>query len=133
MDESNQEAGRRPAGIPRLFLGSSPATTAVHRLINRAARVDSTVLITGESGVGKELVAREIHTRSARQHAFVPLNCAAIPETLIESELFGSEKGAFTDACRLKRGAFELGHARVELAGQVPRSRANDHHGIWNA
>ena len=83
----------------RLFLGESDATREVRRLIRRAAKVDTTVLITGESGVGKELVAREIHLRSARRNGpFIPLNCAAIPDTLIEAELFGHEPGAFTDA-----------------------------------
>jgi len=91
------------------FLGESNATLNVRRLIARAAKVDSTVLITGESGVGKEPVAREIHARSTRHNRpFVPLNCAAIPETLIEAELFGHEPGAFTDGRELHRGAFEL-------------------------
>ena len=91
------------------FLGSSVAAQRVRRLVSRAARVESTVLITGESGVGKELVAREIHALSARRSkTFVPLNCAAIPETLIEAELFGHEAGAFTGAREKRRGAFEI-------------------------
>jgi len=92
-----------------LFLGSTEAARAVRKQIRRAARVDSPVLVRGESGVGKELVAREIHARSHRAHGpFVPVNCAAIPDTLIESELFGHRAGAFTDARRTRRGAFEV-------------------------
>jgi transcriptional regulator with PAS, ATPase and Fis domain len=84
----------------------------VMHLIERAAPTDSTVLILGESGVGKELVAEWIHERSARKHRpFVRLNCAAIPETLLESELFGYERGAFTGAQQRKPGKFELAEA----------------------
>ncbi len=91
------------------FLGSSAGTEKIRQEILRASRSDATVLIIGESGVGKELVAREIHRRSERApHAFVTVNCAAIPDTLIESELFGHEAGAFTDARTRRRGAFEL-------------------------
>jgi len=104
----------------RLFLGESDATREVRRLIGRAAKVDTTVLITGESGVGKELVAREIHLRSARRNGpFIPLNCAAIPDTLIEAELFGHEPGAFTDARVLRRGAFELAHTGTLFLDEV--------------
>jgi len=92
-----------------LFLGTCRAALNVRKLIERAAQVDSAVLITGESGVGKELVAREIHGRSDRRgQPFVPLNCAAIPESLIEAELFGHEPGAYTDAKEVHRGAFEM-------------------------
>jgi len=91
------------------FRGRSSAADRVRRLIERAARVSGTVLITGESGVGKELVAREIHARSARRdRPFIPVNCGAIADSLIESELFGHEAGAFTDARDARRGAFEL-------------------------
>ncbi len=102
------------------FLGESEAARLVRKQIERVARVDSTALILGESGVGKELVAREIHARS-RRHAgpFVPLNCAAIPETLIESELFGFEAGAFTDARAARRGAFELAHGGTLFLDEV--------------
>ncbi len=89
-------------------------------LAERAARVSGTVLITGESGVGKELVAREIHARSARRgKAFVPVNCAAIADSLIESELFGHEAGAFTDAREARRGAFELADAGTLFLDEV--------------
>jgi DNA-binding NtrC family response regulator len=91
------------------FLGLSAAAEQVRAAIVRASRSDATVLISGESGVGKELVAREIHARSARVRGrFVAVNCAAIPDTLIESELFGHEAGAFTDAQARTHGPFEL-------------------------
>jgi two-component system nitrogen regulation response regulator NtrX len=81
----------------------------VHELIEQAAASDSRILILGENGTGKELVAKEIHTRSSRAAGpFVEVNCAAIPETLIESELFGHEKGAFTSALQRRRGKFEI-------------------------
>jgi len=103
-----------------LFLGVSEATERVRGLIERAARVGSTVLITGESGVGKELVARQVHTRSARRGGpFVPLNCAAIPDSLIETELFGHEAGAYTDARQAQRGAFELSHGGTLFLDEV--------------
>lgn len=103
-----------------MFLGSSEAARKVRKAIVRVARVDSTILILGESGVGKELVAREIHTRSARRLGpFVPVNCAAIPEPLIESELFGFEQGAFTDARGERRGAFELAAEGVLFLDEV--------------
>ena len=94
---------------PTRMLGVSEAIRGVHQLVARAARVEAMILISGESGVGKELVAREIHGRSARRNlSFVALNCSAIPDTLIEAELFGHEAGAFTDARALRRGAFEM-------------------------
>ncbi len=89
--------------------GSSPAVMALRKEIAMAAPTDSWVLITGENGVGKELVARTIHQLSElAEHPMVTVNCAAIPEPLIESELFGHEKGAIPGAARKKRGQFEL-------------------------
>jgi len=89
------------------LLGDSPALAAVREAIARAAPTRASVLITGESGVGKELVARAIHRNSSRKDApFIRVNCAAIPEELIESELFGHEKGAFTGASREQTGKF---------------------------
>jgi len=91
--------------------GSSPAIEQVRRLVDRVAAHDTTVLILGESGTGKEVVARSIHARSARRGGpFVALNCGAVPADLLESELFGHEKGAFTGAVNLRRGRFELAH-----------------------
>lgn len=90
------------------MIGRSTAMMEVQRLIDAAAAYDCAVLITGHSGCGKELVARQVHMRSARREArFVAINCAAIPEQIIESELFGYQKGAFTGAERAKPGLFE--------------------------
>src|SRR5207245_10835126 len=81
---------------------------AIGTLIENVADTDATVLIQGESGVGKDLVARAVHARSSRRHGpFVKINCAAIPAGLVESELFGHENGAFTGAHRPKAGPFE--------------------------
>lgn len=91
-----------------VIIGSSEPMKAVDRLINAAAGYDCAVLISGHSGCGKELVAHQIHLRSARRDSrFVALNCAAIPEQIIESELFGYQKGAFTGAEKAKPGLFE--------------------------
>jgi two-component system response regulator AtoC len=91
------------------FVGSSSAMKEVHALVKRAAPGTATVLVRGESGTGKELIAREIHEQSPRgKGPFVKLHCAALPETLLESELFGYEKGAFTGAAARKPGRVEL-------------------------
>ena len=90
------------------LLGSSPRMQELRDIIARVAPIPSTVLITGESGSGKELVARELHRLSAHPTGpFVPINCAALPENLVESELFGHERGAFTGATGTRKGAFE--------------------------
>ena len=93
------------------LIGNSPPMKNVYELIEKIADTDSTILITGESGTGKELVAKIIHYNSSRfQAPFIPLNCAAIPKDLLESELFGHEKGAFTGALNTRIGRFELAH-----------------------
>lgn len=90
------------------IIGTSALMQQVFRMIERVADTDSTILIRGESGTGKELVARALHFNSRRQNApFVPLNCSALPENLLESELFGHRKGAFTGALTDKKGLFE--------------------------
>ncbi|MDR3167603.1 MAG: sigma-54 dependent transcriptional regulator [Treponema sp.] len=91
------------------IIGTSPEIEQIRKVIKQAAASDARILISGENGTGKELVARAIHRLSARTNrAFVEVNCAAIPDSLIESELFGHEKGAFTDAISSRKGRFEL-------------------------
>jgi formate hydrogenlyase transcriptional activator len=106
------------------IVGSSAALRAVLSRISKVAPTDSTVLITGETGTGKELVARAIHRRSRRSScAFVSVNCAAIPRDLIPSELFGHEKGAFTGATQRRIGRFELaggGTIFLDEIGELP-------------
>jgi formate hydrogenlyase transcriptional activator len=102
------------------IVGASPALTAVLRRLSKVASSDSTVLINGETGTGKELVARAIHRRSQRApRAFVPVNCAAIPRDLIASELFGHEKGAFTGALQRRLGRFELANGGTIFLDEV--------------
>jgi DNA-binding NtrC family response regulator len=100
----------RLEGTGEIF-GNSPAILSVRLMIARVAPTNATVLITGETGTGKELVARAIHKSSPRaQKSFVAVNCAAFTESLLESELFGHEKGAFTGADRIRQGLFEAAH-----------------------
>jgi DNA-binding NtrC family response regulator len=111
------------------LVGTGPAMQALYRLIEMAAPTPAPVLITGESGTGKELVARTIHELSPRARApFVAVNCAAIPETLLESEIFGHEKGAFTGALERRAGCFELAHQGTlfldEIAEMNPATQA---------
>ena len=103
-----RELEKRARGDRPPLLGQGQAVQAIRKLISQVAPTDSKVLISGESGTGKELVAREIHLASGRKDGpFVEVNCAAIPQELIESELFGSEKGAYTGAGQMRVGKFE--------------------------
>ena len=102
------------------LLGRSPQILALQQEIERVARSDAKVLITGESGVGKEIVARSVHTRSPRAaNVFAPVNCAGLPETLLESELFGHVKGSFTGAYRDKPGKLESAHMGTVFLDEV--------------
>jgi two-component system response regulator AtoC len=103
------------------LIGCSPAMQEIFKVIDRVASVGaSSVLIQGESGTGKELIARAIHDSSARaDRPFVALNCAAVPETLLESELFGHERGAFTDAKTRRQGCLELAHTGTLFLDEV--------------
>ncbi len=102
---------KRLAALKQNILGDSPTIKAMVRMILKVAPGQHTVLILGESGTGKELVAREIHHNSPRSdRPFLAVNCASLTETLLESELFGHEKGAFTDAHQQKKGLFERAH-----------------------
>jgi DNA-binding NtrC family response regulator len=102
------------------LIGQSQPMQQLYRIIKRVAKTDSTVLITGESGTGKELIANAIHYQSARRDMpFVPINCGAIPEELLESELFGHEKGAFTGAFKERRGRFELANKGTVFLDEI--------------
>ncbi len=125
-DSEPQETGRpvKRDGALGSLVGSSPEMKAVFSLIERVAPSNVSVLVTGESGTGKELVARALHDLSSRRtKPFIAVNCAAIPETLIESEIFGHEKGAFTGAIERRAGCFELaeeGTLLLDEIGEMP-------------
>ncbi len=113
-------AGRSPVKQSFEIVGKSDKIRKIHDLVSVVAPTDSTVLITGETGTGKELVAREIQRLSRRaDKPFVRLNCAALPDGLMESELFGHEKGAFTGALRKKMGKFELADSGTMLLDEI--------------
>ncbi len=108
-DHEDREWVMEPAAGPHPLIGRSPAMEEVYKLIRKAGPSDATVLILGETGTGKELVAAALHAASPRKDApFIKIHCGAIPEDLLEPELFGHEKGAFTGAVREKPGKFEL-------------------------
>jgi transcriptional regulator with PAS, ATPase and Fis domain len=114
------EMGRVARDLDVCMVGESRPMFHLTQLIRKVAQSDSTVLIHGESGTGKELVARAIHRHSQRsQKAFVAINCAAIPDALVESELFGYEKGAFTGAVGSKRGRLELAKDGTVLLDEI--------------
>jgi two-component system response regulator AtoC len=116
-----------PAGDvdPHRIIGASSRMAEVHEIIRKVSPTTTTVLITGETGTGKELIARAIHRNSSRrEQPFIKINCAAIAENLVESELFGYEKGAFTGAVTTKPGRFELAHRGtlfLDEVGEIPR------------
>ncbi len=108
----------------RILIGNTPAMQQVYSIIDQAAPTNTTILITGESGTGKELAARAIHKASLRNDKpFISINCAAIPEGLMESEMFGHERGAFTSADKKRKGKFELadnGTLLLDELGELP-------------
>jgi two-component system NtrC family response regulator len=119
--EEEQAAGT-PPGRKRYhrLIGESEAMQRVFSLVQRVAPTDATVLVLGENGTGKELVAHAIHNASRRREGpFVPINCGAIPEALLESELFGHEKGAFTDAYRTREGKFEIANGGTIFLDEI--------------
>jgi Nif-specific regulatory protein len=114
-----------PLGIdegwaPAAIIGRAAPMRELYSLMDRVAGTETTVLVTGESGTGKELVARALHERSARaKSSFIAVNCAALPESVIESELFGHEKGSFTGAQELRRGRFELANGGTLFLDEI--------------
>jgi len=122
--EARERAAPREVTIPGLLIGRSPAMVEVFKEIGRAATTEMTVLLTGESGTGKELVARAIHANSERARGpFVTVNMAAVPRDLMESELYGHEKGSFTGAVDRRPGKFELaggGTLFLDEIGELP-------------
>ena len=110
--------------LSHAMLGESSAMRGIYEIVQRTARANATVLISGETGTGKELAARAIHLNSARARApFVPINCAALTESLLESELFGHERGAFTGAVAQKKGKLEVAHGGsvfLDEVGELP-------------
>ncbi|GAB6067248.1 transcriptional regulator FleQ [Methylothermus subterraneus] len=122
--ERGDKKPRRALELFRSLSGESAAIQRTRKLIEQVADTDVTVLILGESGTGKEVVARNLHYRSSRRHKpFVPVNCGAIPSELLESELFGHEKGAFTGALTSRQGRFELaegGTLFLDEIGDMP-------------
>ena len=119
LDEIRQAEGS-PAFPPRRIIGNSVRVEELHRLVTTIARTNSTVVLRGESGTGKELIARSIHYQSPRRSGpFIVVNCAAFPETLLESELFGHLKGSYTGAVSDKQGLLEVAHKGTFFLDEV--------------
>ncbi|MCC7410870.1 MAG: sigma-54-dependent Fis family transcriptional regulator [Gammaproteobacteria bacterium] len=119
-ENRHQSGATRSPELFRSLVGSSPAIHRVRRMIEMVAQSDANVLIIGESGTGKEVVARHIHYQSKRRNKpFVPLNCGAIPPDLLESELFGHEKGAFTGAITSRQGRFEMAESGTLFLDEI--------------
>jgi DNA-binding NtrC family response regulator len=119
VEQYRQKAGRADLEI----VGESQASASLRALVGRAAQVRAPVLITGETGTGKTMVARAIHTEGTPDRPFIHVNCAALPEALIEAELFGAERGAYTGATSAREGLFELadgGTLLLDEIGEVP-------------
>jgi DNA-binding NtrC family response regulator len=120
VEKESLRRGLRDKGVLQHLVGSSKKMQEIFHLVEMVAPSTASVLITGESGTGKELVARSIHDLSPRKNKpFVAINCAAIPETLIESEIFGHEKGAFTGALERRTGCFELAEGGTLLLDEI--------------
>jgi len=127
FEEESRELKSRAAAEPfQGMIGSSPAMAAIFASIRKVAATDNPVLIVGETGTGKELVARAVHGLSARRDGpFVPINCGAIPANLLESELFGHGKGAFTDARVQRKGRLELAQAGTLFLDEIGEMSPN--------
>lgn len=125
QDENRRLAAAQEGGALGGLLTRDPGMQRICRTIEKVARADATVLLLGESGTGKEVLAQGLHEAAGRKGRFVAINCAAIPENLLESELFGYEKGAFTGAAKATPGKFELAHGgtlMLDEIGDLPMS-----------
>jgi two-component system nitrogen regulation response regulator NtrX len=120
LKEENKTLKRISGIASEDIIGTSAVIRNIRETVKQAAESDARILITGENGAGKEVVARAIHLCSARaDNPFIDVNCAAIPETLIESELFGHERGAFTDAVSTRKGRFEIAHGGTLFLDEI--------------
>ncbi|MBI4563308.1 MAG: sigma-54-dependent Fis family transcriptional regulator [Planctomycetes bacterium] len=127
-EAAEASGGGAPEGaLPRDIVGASPEITELMRVVRRVATSTSTVLMTGESGTGKEVIAHAIHSLCERTRGgpFIPVNCAAIPDTLLESELFGYVHGSFTGARGDKKGLFELAHGGTLFLDEIGEMSVN--------
>lgn len=126
MDQNLRKIESSSDGVWGLVIGDSEAMEKVFQIVTRVADTTATVLISGESGTGKEVIAKSLHKASSRSlQPFISINCAAIPETLLESELFGYEKGAFTGATSNKQGKFEVANGGVLFLDEIGEMSLN--------